>query len=260
MNRIQLFLFVLFIVLMAGCSRRKPDEKGFPVSHTTDGGELRSDGDATGDSLLFETRPSNVLLTGVQQVRLTTIYKVNWDKEERARYIGTNAFHRTFNDDEPGRNNWHGHLMPGLEAVYGYNLVNIGHYSIDENKQKNFFDRPVLIRTLYYPSAEQDTLNGQPVHREYFIVTVYTDDTNKDGLLNVLDLRRMFLFNIRGEKEMALVPEDYSVFKSEYDPLNDFMYVFAQWDENRNGKRDESEPTHIFWIDLKDPHKTGKMF
>ncbi|MFM7856816.1 MAG: hypothetical protein ACKO96_34035, partial [Flammeovirgaceae bacterium] len=73
-------------------------------------------------------------------------------------------------------------------------------------------------------------------------------------------LRRLYLFNINGERKKALIPEEYSVFKSEYDSDNDFMFVFAQLDSNSNGRQDDGEPIHIFWIDLKDPSNTGRQF
>jgi len=59
---------------------------------------------------------------------------------------------------------------------------------------------------------------------------------------------------------MALIPENYSVIKSEYDPDNDFMYVFAKLDANNNGQQEEDEPIHIYWIDLKNPSKTGRQY
>jgi hypothetical protein len=68
------------------------------------------------------------------------------------------------------------------------------------------------------------------------------------------------LFDINGEKQKALIPENYSVFKSEYDSDNDFMFVFAKLDSNKNGRQDEEEPIHIYWIDLKDPSKTGRQY
>jgi len=150
--------------------------------------------------------------------------------------------------------------MPGIEAVYGYNLVNISHYDIVTNKQNNFFERPVLIKTLYYPSLSKDTLNSEPVKRNYYMVSVYDEDTNKDGFINVKDLRRLYLFDIYGVKQKALVPVNYSVVKSEYDAANDFMYVFAQLDLNKNGQINAGEQTHIFWINLKDPTKSGREY
>jgi hypothetical protein len=83
------------------------------------------------------------------------------------------------------------------------------------------------------------------------MVSVYNDDTNKDGFLNLEDLRRLYLYESKGEKIKALVPENYSVFKSEYDPDNDLVYVFAQLDSNNNRQKDEGEPKQIFCINLK---------
>jgi len=246
--------------LMTGCSNGL-EEKGFqvgPTSQSDDEGE--TDG-ISKDSLKFHTRPSSVLLTGVAHVRLATIYKVNINKKSNTTFIGSNSFHYSYED--MGRsvgNNWHGNLIPGFEAVYGYNMVNISHYDIKANKQRTFFEKPVLIKTLYYPAFTTDTLNNRPVNRDYFIASVYNDDTNKDGFINLQDLRRIYLFNLSGEKQKPLVPENYSVYRSQYDPDNDFIYLFAQLDANNNGKQDEGEPIHIFWIDLKDPGTTGRQY
>jgi hypothetical protein len=261
MNKPTTILILTLVYLMTSCSNGKLEEKGFQVSSTSENTENESNAGLNRDSSKFETRPSNVLLTGVPNVRLTTIYKVNVNKKDNSTFIGSNNFHYKYEETEGNTgNNWNNNLMPGLEAVYGYNLTNISHYNIKENKQKYFFEKPVLVRTLYYPSFSKDTLNGKPVNREYFIVSVYNDDTNKDGFVNLKDLRRLYLFNINGERQKALIPENYSVFKSEYDSDNDFMFVFAQLDNNNNGQQDEGEPINIFWIDLKDPNKTGQQY
>ena len=150
--------------------------------------------------------------------------------------------------------------MPGFEAIYGYNLVNISHYNNLTNKENFFFDRPVLVKTLYYPAFSKDTLNDVPVKREYYMVSVYDEDTNKDGYINVKDLRRFYHFDIDAKNKLLLVPKDYSVMSSEYDPENDFMYVFARIDRNENGEMEYEEKTHIFWIDLKNPKNRGLQY
>lgn len=47
---------------------------------------------------------------------------------------------------------------------------------------------------------------------------------------------------------------------SEYDSANDFMYIIAKQDKNKNGQMEEFEPTDIFWIDLKNPGNTGTQY
>lgn len=264
-RNIILIVFALLIVvsffIWKSCTRNKLEDKGFQVSHNSDNSENNQTDGINSDSLKIETRPSSVLLTGISNIRLTSVYKVNLNKRDKKTFIGSNSFHNNYEETEVNTgNNWNNNLMPGLEAVYGYNMVNVSHYDIKENKQKNFFENPVLIRTLYYPTFSKDTLNNKPVSRDYFIVSVYNDDTNKDNFVNLKDLRRLYLFNINGEKQKALIPENYSVFKSEYDSGNDFIFVFAQLDNNNNGQQDEGEPIHIFWIDLKDPSKTGRQY
>ncbi|WP_396152994.1 hypothetical protein [Flavobacterium sp.] len=264
MKYLQTIFILTLVYLMTSCSNSKLDEKGFQVGSSSDNSENDQSNGLNSDSLKIDTRPSSVLLTGVPNVRLTTIYKVNVNKDDNSTFIGSNNFHYRYEEIEENienkGNNWNNNLMPGLQAVYGYNLVNISHYDIRENNQKNFFEKPVLVKTLYYPTFTKDTLNFKPIFRDYFMVSVYNDDTNKDGFINLKDLRRLYLFDINGEKQKALIPENYSVFKSEYDSDNDFMFVFAKLDSNKNGRQDEEEPIHIYWIDLKDPSKTGRQY
>lgn len=261
MNKLTISLILTLVYLATSCSKGKLEEKGFQVSSTSEVSENEQSNGLNSDSLKFETRPGSILLTGVSNVRLTTIYKVNLNKNNNSTFIGSNSFHYRYVETIENSDNYQRKcIMPGIEAVYGYNLVNVSLYDINEQKQRSLFKKPVLIKTLYYPTHSKDSLNGKPIKRDYFMVSVYNDDTNKDGFINLKDLRRLYLFNIRGENQGAIVPVNYSVIKSEYDPDNDLMYVFAKLDANNNGIRDENEPIHIFWINLKDPTKTGRQY
>lgn len=261
MNRFLSILLLSILLFISSCTNDTPNEKGFQVGTVVEEYNEERPNGLSKDSVNFETRPGGVLLTGIQNVRITPVYKVNFNKRDKIYYTGSNSFHYRYDDEQIDmNNNWHQHLMPGLEAMYGYNMINISHYSIKEQVQKEFFERPVLVRTLYYPSFEKDTLNQQPVTREFFLVSVYNQDTNKDGFINLKDLRRLFLFNLQGMMQRALVPENYAVMSSEYDPANDLMFVSAQLDANKNGQQEANEPIHIFWINLKDPTNTGRMF
>lgn len=254
-------LFATIVILFGSCSNDKEFEKGFQVSTSAEETKIEDENGIQSDSLKFETQPGNVILTGVKNIRLTPVYKVNISEDNKSRFTGSNNYYSTYDDGtiDP-ENNWNNNLMPGLEAVYGYNMVNLSHYDNESHKQKTFFAKPVLIKTLYLPSYSNDTLFSVPVKRNFFILSVYNEDTNKDGFINLKDLRRLYLFNINAEKIKALVPENYSVFKSDYDPINDQMHIYAGLDQNKNGTRDKTEPIHIFWIDLKDPTKTGRQY
>ncbi|HEY3429374.1 MAG TPA: hypothetical protein VGK39_01780 [Cyclobacteriaceae bacterium] len=252
------WISILFFCGLVGCGN-KLEEKGFAVSPVSKTDENEIDG-ISQDSLSFPTRPSNILLTGVPQFRLATIYKVNYNKDSTS-FIGSNNFHYSYEEiAETNGNQWNNNLMPGFEIVYGYNLVNISHFDTENQRQKNLFDQPVLIKNLYFPSFSKDTLNYKPVARNYYIVSVYNEDTNKDRFINVRDLRRLYRFDVSGSNKSLLVPINYSVYKSEYDSANDFMYIFAKLDQNNNGQIEDGEVDHIFWIDLKNPERTGRLY
>ena len=254
---IKSFLVLTILYGLAGCGN-KLEQKGFAVKPTT-GNDNNIDG-ISKDSLTFPTRPSNVLLTGNPSYRLTTIYKVNFNKDSTT-FIGSNGFHYNFEDiGETNGNQWNNNYLPGIEAAYGYNMVNVSHFNAETQKQTLFFEQPVLIKTLYYPTFSKDTLNYKPVSRNYYMVSVYDEDTNKDGFININDLRRFYSFDIDANGKKPIVPINYSVFKSEYDPANDLVYIFAKFDANKNGKMDELEPINIFWADLKNPERTGKQY
>jgi hypothetical protein len=262
MKYLHAILFLTLVCLTTACSDEKIKVKGFRVSSTSDDTLTDRLAGSSRDSLTLRTQPERVLLTGVPNVRLTTVYKLNVSRRNNSTFIGSTDFYYRYlgETERKSGNNWNGNIMPGFEAAYGYNMVNVSHCDIKENRQRLFFENPVLIKTLYYPTFSRDTLNGKPVKRDYFLVSVYDEDTDKDGFIGLKDLRRLYLFDINGEKQMAPVPKNYSVLKSEYDSANDFMYVFAQLDDNDNGRRDDGEPVHIFRIDLKNPYKTGRQF
>jgi len=258
MNRIISIL--AFVIILQSCGDSTIEKKGFQVNEISENEQGEKIVGLPIDSLKLETRPRNVLLTKHPNHRLTPIYKVNYDKKTKEPFIGTTDFHTTWNENNKDGNNWNTNFMPGFTAVRGYNLVNISHYNNVEKIQRDFFDKPVLIWTLYYPAFSKDTLNYQPVTRNYYMVSVYDEDTNKDGFINAKDLRRLYLFDINGKLQKELIPKNYSAMSSEYDSDNDFMYVFAKLNQNGNGQMEREEQTHIFWIDLKNPENNGIQY
>ncbi|MFN8259285.1 MAG: hypothetical protein U0W24_26590 [Bacteroidales bacterium] len=259
MKPVKTLLSIILVLLVASCSKKNTYEKGFRVGPTSVQTETEDEKGLNNDSLNFETRPGDVLLTGISNLRLTPVYKVNYNRDNNSTFTGSNLFYSSYYQSEE-ISNWDNNLMPGIEAVYGYNMVNVSLFDLKDGKIKNLFDKPVLIRTIYYPAFSNDSIKGKPVLRQYFMISAYNEDTNKDGFINLKDLRRFYLFDTTGTKKKPLVPENYSVFKSAYDWENDLMYVYAQLDTNSNGNLDKGEPVHVFWIDLNNPEKSGRQY
>jgi len=149
--------------------------------------------------------------------------------------------------------------MPGIDIIYGINLINIAHYDLKTETQNLFFNHPVLINTLYYPSFIQDSIDNKPINRNYYFVSVYDEDTNKDSLINRKDLRRFYHFNENVTKTY-LIPSDYSAIHSQYDSGNDLMYIFSRQDTNKNGTAENNEPIHVFCVNLKTPVPAKRIY
>ena len=260
MNKIITILILSIFIISCSNSNSKIEKKGFQVNEITEDENGQKIVGLNIDSLKLETRPRNVLLTNNSEHRITPIYKVNYTKKTKKPFTGSNAYHFNWEDDNDDGNNWNNNFMPGFEAIYGYNFVNISHYNNLTKIENKLFDKPVLIKTLYYPTFAKDTLNFEPVNRKYYMVSVYDEDSNKDGYINVRDLRKFYYFDIDGKNKRNLIPKNYSVMSSEYDSANDYMYVFAKVDKNQNGKMEQDEPTDIFWIDLKNPENVGIQY
>jgi len=248
------YLLCIIATILTSCQKQESNPKGFRISSdpVQDSSSL--------DSLPFMTRPGRILLTGIPEYRLTPVYKVNLDKKGNY-YTGSNQFHTWYHYQPPDNGNqWNDHIMPGFEAVYGYNMVNISKHYTANNSRTLCFDSPVLIKTLYYPSFSKDTLNFIPVTRNYYLISVYDQDTNNDGFINERDFRHFYYFDLRFNDKTSLVPVHYSVIRSQYDPANDYMYVYASPDSDKNGIINVQDEIHIFWIDLKNPKNNGKAY
>jgi hypothetical protein len=232
--------FILFIVTFFACNENseKFKDKGFQIDESeSELHQTNSNNAIKKDSLNFKTSSVGVLLTGNQNIRISPLYKVNYSEKEKKFFTGS-----------------------GFEALFGYNLVNIFHFNHSENSGKKLFNKPVLVKTCYYPSFKVDTLNFKPIVRNFYMVSAYDEDTNKDKFINIKDLRRFYLFDINGENLGEIVPKNYSVIGAMYDSGNDYLYIDAKLDSNKDGKISKNEPVSIFYLDLKNPANRGLFY
>jgi hypothetical protein len=202
------------------------------------------------------TTPNSIILTGLNNVRLFSVYKIPGGLDKNILYDeGTSYFKEEYGENE----HEYKYFMPGIDIVHGYNLVNIGHYRVDSGTLSYFFETPVLIKTLYFPGVKKDSVGKQEANRNFFLVSVYNSDTNKDSLITNKDLRRFFFIDALNKNKISLLPENYSAIRSSYDYRNDIMFIHARHDQNKNGIPEASEPVSIFRLDLKNPVTLKKI-
>lgn len=264
------YLTVILILsaTFLSCSPNKPEQKEEQIRITDTVATVEGDSmiNSVKGNIAFShlaTTPNSVILTGLPNHRLVTVYKTRIVKSANGRkYVssyGSYSSYETYDDDGDDEED-DDHFMPGIDIIYGYNLLNIAHYDLKTEKLNYFFDRPALIKTLYYPCFEQDSLNDRPVNRDYYLVSAYDEDTNNDTLLNNKDLRKFYFLSADCNIKINLLPTGFSAIRSEYDPGNDVMYIFARQDTDNNGMGDPLEPIHIFWISLKSPMSAKQLY
>lgn len=255
--RFSKFLFITFSSILLSCNDRTPKEKEQSLSladiDTTISAGLKSNNSFT----QLNATPNAIILTGLPNVRLISIYKIPNNGDKNILYDeGTTYDER--DENEFNEVNYR-YYMPGIDIIRGYNLVNIAHYQSDKDSLSYFFNRPVLIRTLYFPGVKNDSLEKNPVFRNFFLVSVYESDTNNDSLINNKDLRRLYFINETNSEKISLLPENFSTIRSTYDYKRDIMFIHARNDKNKNGKAEKDEPVSIFMLDLKNPKLAKKV-
>jgi hypothetical protein len=254
------FKFTIFFsaLVLLSCSSGKKDFKEEQIVVVASDNDTESSGQDTSTAVnltlaQIQTKPSSVILTGLPNHRLVTVYhsQKGYDKYSRISSYGS-----SYGEEETG----HWHYMPGIDLLSGYNLLNVAHYDMLTGQTNYLFQHPVLINSLYYPSFYQDSLDKKPVNRNYYLVSVYDNDSNKDSLINRKDLRHLYCFDAACKQKTNLLPTNYSVMRSQYDPQNDAMYLFATFDANNNGYIETKEPQHVFWFSLNNPMPAKRMY
>jgi hypothetical protein len=255
----SLLACISIVMFFVACSRNR-EAKEEQIRVETEGQSTATDtatlNTIKGDVSLTQlaTYPNKVILTGLPGQRLISIYKKHKSNSPDSHNSRSSSYYYDESQDE------YAHFMPGIDLLFGYNLVNIAHYDFTTQKTKLLFDHPVLVKSLYYPSFDQDSLNKKPINRNYYLVSVYNEDTSGDTVISKLDLRRFFYINATAIQQLQLIPSDYSVVRSQYDSMNDIMYIFARHDENKNGQSERQEPLHVFWINLAKPETAKRLY
>jgi hypothetical protein len=197
-HKSQVKLLACLLILAQGCSSKKETREEQIVID-------KQAIETVPDSLLADavngklslnqisTRPHTVVLTGLAPHRLVTVYKARTVSKSDDNYKRYSSYGKS--EYDYGTREYQDHYMPGIDLLYGYNLLNVAHYDLTTEKLNFLFDHPVLVKSLYYPSFVQDSLYKKPINRNYFLVSVYDEDTNGDTLINKMDLRRFYHFN-----------------------------------------------------------------
>lgn len=263
MNYRPAFLILIPAITLFSCNRHSEfkDKERISVSSEI---EQEEGTDSTANSIAgnltidqMSTTPNSVILTGLPEHRFITIYKSKAENNKSNDPSKSREYYYSYDGYEYNNES---HFMPGLDIQYGYNLLNLAHYDMKTGKTNVLFKRSALIKTFYYPSFEQDSINKVPVTRNYYLISVYDEDTNKDKIVSRKDLRKFYYLDAGCNTKTQLIPDGYCVMRSQYDAGNDAMFIYAKYDQDKNGAVDKKEPLHLFSVDLKNPTLARRMY
>jgi len=251
-------IYLFTIVGLFSCKQKKiSKEQSISLTETSVSFDTSSGIGSSNNFSQLNTSPNDLVLTGIDKIRLLPIYKIPQSQDKNILYDYGSSYDREkeFLNEDDFR-----YYMPGIEIIRGYNLVNIGHYNIDKGYLTYFFKKPVLVRTLYFPGVLKDSVNKREVNRNFFLVSAYNEDTNHDSLINNKDFRRLFYIDELNESQISLLPYNFSAIRSSYDFRNDIMIIRARKDENNNGVLENTEAISIFLLDLKNPKTLKQVY
>ncbi len=264
---IQTLISVCLLLNLVGCGNeaRQAQREELKVQASAAGasGAVSAQLTDTTNWSSIATEPHELILTRHSQWRLLRLYR------KGHRPSSSYTFSRKLKRDEYSSSSYrydYGDLlleedfMPGLDLLRGKQLLGVSVVDMNVSTQQPLFDRPILFYSLYLPSYNPDTVNGKPLIRSYYIVSAYDEDTNRDSVLNRKDLRHLYHIDLTGKQKTALLPPHYSVSRSQYDPGNDAMILFALHDANRNGRIDADEAMHVFWLSLRQPAPAKRVY
>lgn len=255
--------FAFLVLIISACNQSETQKK--PDELTLSEAEAESAFDSTnyiGNAQSFQqliTSPNSVRITGIENVKLIPIYKIRKTSNRDIQYNEGSSYYEYNYEGETQREDRFHYFMPGIEIIEGYNLINIAHYDVTNEKLSYFFMKPTLINVVYFPGPEKDSLGVTPVKRNFFLVSAYDEDSNGDSLINKKDLRKFFYINETNSVKKQLIPKHHSVQRSTYDYKSDIMYIYTRYDMNENGQIEKNEPVHIFWISLSDAGTLKKI-
>ena len=255
-------LFLVLSISLVSCKKEIKDKKN---QLTIDEVAMNNNFDSLSNSLQknqninqLTSSASNIILTSLDNIRLITIYKINKNRNKDLQHEEPSTFYQNYDETDEEFN--FNYFMPGIDVIRGYNLINIAHFNFKTNKLSYFFEKPVLINNLYFPGVKKDSLNNQPIKRNFFLVSVYENDSNNDSIINKNDMRKIYYIDELNTTKYSLLPPNYSAIRSTYDYKNDFFYIYSRFDKNKNGKPEKTEPISIFWVDFNNPSKATKLW
>ncbi|RZJ30891.1 MAG: hypothetical protein EOO48_03705 [Flavobacterium sp.] len=126
----------------------------------------------------------------------------------------------------------------------GY-LRNLKFQQLGSDSLKVLTDQPILIQTASYLKPFADKSKTQ-----LLVYTLADMDTNKDGKIDVEDIKSLYISTIGGEKFTKLSSDFEELIDWKVIETKDRLYFRTIEDTNKNGEFDNTDVLHYNYVDL----------
>jgi hypothetical protein len=128
--------------------------------------------------------------------------------------------------------------------ITGY-LRNLKFQHIGSDSIKALTDKPVLIQTATYLRSVSERTKQQ-----IMVYTMADDDTNKDGKLDVNDIKTLYISEISGNRLTKISPDFQELIDWNLIESKNSLYFRTIEDTNKNGQFDKNDVVHYNFVDL----------
>ena len=128
--------------------------------------------------------------------------------------------------------------------ITGY-LRNLKFQQIGSDSIKALTDKPVLIQTATYLKSVSERTKQQ-----IMVYTMADDDTNKDGKLDINDIKTLYISEISGNRLTKLSPDFQELIDWNLIESKNSLYFRTIEDTNKNGQFDKNDVLHYNFVDL----------
>jgi hypothetical protein len=128
--------------------------------------------------------------------------------------------------------------------ITGY-LQNIKFQEIGKDTITALTDKPILIETATYLKTIADKTK-----KHFMVYTLADSDTNKDGKIDINDIKSLYTSNLNGSNFLKLSQEFQELIDWNIIETQNRLYFRTIEDINKNGDFDKEDKVHYSYLDL----------
>jgi hypothetical protein len=227
MKKIHIALMSLSFVLLVSCKKEAEKPKVIYDSSLRAATAVKTDSTKIEIAdLPIHIKGTNFLIFPIGDLRVS-------EKGVKTRYGSSSVGDLSFTISNTAEN-----------EITGY-LQNLKFQKIGSDSLSVLSDKPVLIQTATYLKSVADKTKS-----EIFVYTLVDSDTNRDGKLDISDIKTLYLSESNGVNFTKIAPDLFELIDWNLIEATNRLYFRTVEDTNKNGQFDKKDVVHYNYVDL----------